>query len=163
MFKKSIIIMVSVVMLLMAITPATVFAADDTALKTAYTQAITRNKQVFAWGYSELNANDSYAKVRISAMRANGKDASALEAALSNYHLAFDAAMAANNDAKGLLDRHEGMGLSGNVMDAVSFKNTIKDANSAMSKAENTIRSAGYALHASLRCPNSGASPCTAQ
>jgi hypothetical protein len=88
---------------------------------------------------------------RIAGLKAEGKDVTALEAALAGYQAKVDEAKAMHGEAAAILGTHAGFDAAGKVVDAAAAKETIKTAGEKMRDAHQELRPALRELMKALR------------
>jgi septation ring formation regulator EzrA len=80
----------------------------------------------------KLNDVSSKAQSRIDTIKANGKDTSSLESALSTFQAKIPGIEAAYEVAAGILSTHAGFGPNGKVVDIEAARNTVITAHDAL-------------------------------
>lgn len=96
---------------------------------------------------------EGVAKVQqlIDRAKAEGKDVSALEAALATFQASLADAQAAHDEAVGILRTHAGFDENGQVTDKEQAIETVKSAAEAMKEARQILRQAEQALRQAIR------------
>ena len=87
----------------------------------------------------------------IDALKAEGKDTSALQSALDAFSGQVQAMQAAHDKAKSILDAKAGFDAGGKVVDADQARQTVKDARQAMKEAHQSIKSASDAFRDAVK------------
>jgi len=87
----------------------------------------------------------------IDALKADGKDTSALQSALDAFSGQVQATQSTHDKAKSVLDAKAGFDASGKVVDADQARQTVKDARQAMKDAHEIIRDASDAFRDAVR------------
>jgi hypothetical protein len=87
----------------------------------------------------------------IDALKADGKDTSALQSALDAFNGQVQAMQAAHDKAKGVLDAKAGFDAGGKVVDAGQARQTVQDARQAMKDAHGIIKSASDAFRDAVK------------
>jgi DNA repair exonuclease SbcCD ATPase subunit len=98
-------------------------------------------------------ANELAEKVqaRIDELKAEGKDTSALEAALATYRAEIADALASHNTAAGILSAHTGFDENGHVTDPEQARQTVLDARESLQDARLALRNALLDLRIAIR------------
>jgi hypothetical protein len=95
----------------------------------------------------------------IDFLKGQGKDTSALEAALAEYERQLDAAQASWDRANSILTTAAGFDSNGQVTDPVQARETLMDANDAMIQTHRILVDAARAFHRAVfnyRTANAG-------
>ena len=87
----------------------------------------------------------------IDALKADGKDTSALQSALDAFSGQVQATQAAHDQAKSILDAKAGFDAGGKVVDAGQARQTVQDARQAMKEAHQSIKSASDAFRDAVK------------
>lgn len=82
------------------------------------------------------------AKSFIDELKARGKDTSTIEAALNDFNTQIDAAQAAHDEAKQILDAKAGFDANGKVTDPEQARETLQSARKAMEEAGQILQQA---------------------
>jgi hypothetical protein len=136
--------------------PATVQAAgpegdpDPARLERMYAR-LTEALAGQAERFSRIDEKAANVQTRINDLKAEGKDTSALETALSDYNAKVDDAKALYAEAAAILEAHTGFDASGKVVDAVAARETLKSAGEKMRAAHRELRPAMGDLLKALR------------
>jgi uncharacterized phage infection (PIP) family protein YhgE len=98
-------------------------------------------------------ANDGGAKVQewIDKLKAEGKDTSALEAALSTFHTQMASAQAAHDAAASTLANPAGFDSNGKVVDEALAKQTLDSARASLKQAHDLLVQAVRDLHQAVK------------
>jgi len=87
----------------------------------------------------------------IERAKANGKDVSALEAALAAFNASVAEAQAAHDEAAAILSSHAGFDANGKVIDKELAKQTLESAGEALKEAHQILREAEKTLKQAVR------------
>ena len=87
----------------------------------------------------------------IDKAKSNGKDVSALEAALATFKGQVAKAHTAHDQAASILSTHSGFGTDGKVTDAVAARQTVASARTSLEDAHVILQQAVADLHATVR------------
>ena len=87
----------------------------------------------------------------IEKARANGRDVSGLESALSTFNTQIAAARLGYEQAKSILAAHNGFDSNGKVTDPAAAKTTVESAHKSLTDAHVGLRQAGADLRAAVR------------
>ena len=152
---------------LMAITAALVFAAfpfaNAFALSGNPEGELTNERLEQLWArqlgaYEKLgkafdSTDDQFAKLqeRIDKASANGKDVTALQAALNAYKSALTSARPAYESVKGIVNAHQGFDASGKVTDAEKAKATVQEMRAKMQDVKSSMNGTGKALREAFK------------
>jgi hypothetical protein len=90
-------------------------------------------------------------QARIDELKAQGRDTSALEAALASYRDEIAAAQASHSTAADILSAHAGFDADGHVTDPEQARHTVLDARQALQDARLTLRKAVLDLRIAIR------------
>ncbi|MBL8045338.1 MAG: hypothetical protein JNL09_02300 [Anaerolineales bacterium] len=98
-------------------------------------------------------STEGVAKVQelIDRAKADGKDVSALEAALATFKASLADAQAAHDEAVNILRTHAGFDDNGQVTDKEQAKETVKSAAEALKEARQILREAEKTLRQAIR------------
>jgi hypothetical protein len=87
----------------------------------------------------------------IDALKADGKDTSALEVALNTYKGQLQTAQAAHDKVKSLLDAKSGFDANGKVTNAEQARDTLKNVREALKDAHTAIKGAAETFRAAVK------------
>jgi hypothetical protein len=129
--------------------------AHDPAKQTARLERAYAKEQEWLANQAERlgKADEVEAKVQelIARAQAEGKDTSALEAALADFEAGVAAAQAEHDEAAGILSAHAGFDESGKVTDIEQARDTVVEAGKALRDARQLIHEAGRELREAVR------------
>jgi hypothetical protein len=127
---------------------------DDAAAKARLAKAYEYQQMRLRMETDHLTlANDAAGRTQtmIDNQKAQGKDTTALETALSTFKTQVAAAQAAHDTAAGILDKHLGFDDRGQVTDLAQARQTVKEANRYMQDTRLTLRQAELTLRIAIR------------
>jgi hypothetical protein len=92
---------------------------------------------------------------------ANGKDVSAVQAALDAFMASVKSARPTYEGLKGIVNSHQGFDDSGKVTDAEKAKSTVKEMGAKLKEIHSTIGETGKALRGAVRAFREANKPTT--
>jgi chromosome segregation ATPase len=129
--------------------------APDPARQAQRLERALEREQRWLDGQTEnlARANEAGDKLqtRIDELQGQGKDTSALEAALSAYEDKLAQAQAAHDAAQATLDTHAGFDDDGHLTDAAQARETLKSAGQSLREAHKLLREAAHGLRQAIR------------
>ncbi len=164
--------------ILLALTAALVFAAVP--LTSAFAQSenppkdVSQQKLERVWareqkafnrigkGYDNLDELVKRIQSRIDQARENGKDVSAVQAALDAFESAMKNAKPTYESMKGIVNSHQGFDKDGKVTDVEKAQSTVKDMAAKLKQYKSEMNGTGKALRAAIKAfreANKPASP----
>ena len=87
----------------------------------------------------------------IERAKANGKDVTAVQAALDAFKAAAKNAQPAYESVKGIINSHQGFDSNGKVTDPEKAKETVQSMHEKFKEIRNTLNGTGKALHEAIR------------
>ena len=98
-------------------------------------------------------ADDLVAKVQklLDKASANGKDVSAVQAALDAFNASIKNAKPIYESAKGIVNSHQGFDANGKVTDPAKAKETVKAMHEKMQAIRTAMNGTGKALHEAIK------------
>ena len=159
-FKKSILAAMVVALAFAALPVTSVFAADDPITPQP---EISNEKLERIWArqlkaYERLgkaiDGSDAFiekVQARIDKAAENGKDVTALQAALDAFEAAVKDAHPLYESTKGIINSHRGFDESGKVTDAEQARETVKEMHDALKDIKSAMGGTGKALREALR------------
>ena len=97
------------------------------------------------------NLSINQTKEWISRLQIEGKDASALQSAVSVFETQVRAAEAAHNNAQRIADAKIGFDANGKVVDEAQAKQTLKNIRDAMRECRDTVNPAAREFHEAVK------------
>ena len=104
--------------------------------------------------YERMGRTDEFvAKVQklIDRAKANGKDVSAVQAALDAFKVAAKQARPIYESVKGVINSHQGFDSNGKVTDSEKAKETTKAMHEKLKQIRDTMNGTGKALHEAIK------------
>ncbi|MEW6028707.1 MAG: hypothetical protein ACOYZ8_00985 [Chloroflexota bacterium] len=176
-FKKTLLAALAAALTLAAVPAATVFAAgaqdpttpptgqvSDERLEQAWERAQARHERV---GSFLDRSDDMIARLEewLAKMKEQGKDTSAVEAALADFEDALEEVKPIYESASEIVAAHAGFDVDGKVTDAAQAQQTLKDLHAKSQEAKEAMDGAGKALREAVKAfreANGSARPKTA-
>jgi len=158
-FKKTILASLVAVLALAALPVNSVFAADENPPQ----GEVSNEKLEKAWArqlklYERLgklfaNADEHIAGLQqlIDKAASNGKDVSALQAALDAFESALNSARPAYESTQGIVNAHNGFDENGKVTDIEQARSTVKEMRVRMQEIGSLMNGTGKALRAAVK------------
>ena len=159
MFKKMILVALSAALVFAAFPVTSAFAQGENPPKGELTNV--KLEQVWA---RQLNNYEKIGKVfegadakiakfqaRIDKAAANGKDVTALQAALNSFSSALKSAKPTYDSISGIVNSHQGFDANGKVTDAAKAKSTVEEFRAKMLELKSAMNGTGKALHEALK------------
>ncbi len=133
-----------------AVTPASPTAASYPRLQQAWAgeQRVYDRLTRF---YDNIDAREQRGQELIDRAKANGKDVSAVQAALDAFEAAVKQSQPAFESTKGIVASHQGFDASGNVTDPVKAFETVLDMHAKLKDVRQTILPAARTLRQAIR------------
>ena len=173
-FKKILLVTMVAALGLISVPLVNVYAlgSSDTGTPTAPSQTITqtdRLQNVFAreqtiFGkvgklFDNVDAHISKIQDLINKAKANGRDVSDVQAALDAFSAAVKQAQSTYQDAQSLISSHPGFDASGNVVDATTALQTVKDLGGKLKNIHQTVMPTAKALREAIKSFREANSP----
>ncbi len=157
-FKKTILLALVATLGLASLPLVNVFAAgykDPTTPPTL----ITNDRLELVWArqlriYNRLGRIDNLierAQRLIDRAKGNGKDVSALQAALDAFETQWKAAKPTYESIKGIVNSHQGFDENGKVTDTAKAKATVIELRDKFKEIRDTLNGTGKALHEAIK------------
>ena len=134
--------------------PATPPAQDPTVTHERLEQAYQREQQqlkIQQDNLDMLNIIADQVQQFITTQQGQGKDVTALQAALATFKSQITTAQASHATAANILSAHAGFDINGKVTDATQARQTIRAARQSLGDAHIVMRQATLDLHRALR------------
>ncbi len=102
-------------------------------------------------GFDDTDAQIAKFQARIDKAVANGKDVTALQAALDAFESALKSAVPTYNGINGIVTSHQGFDANGKVTDAEKAKATVAEMRAKMQELKSAMNGTGKALREALK------------
>ncbi len=102
-------------------------------------------------GFDDTDAQIAKFQARIDKAAANGKDITALQAALDAFESALKSAVPTYNGINGIVTSHQGFDANGKVTDAEKAKATVAEMRAKMKELKSAMNGTGKALREALK------------
>jgi hypothetical protein len=157
-FKKTILIALVTALGLASLPLASVFAAGQKDPTTPPT-LVTNDKLELLWArqlriYNRMGHIDNLiekAQRLIDRAKENGKDVSAVQAALDALETQWKAAKPTYESIKGVISSHQGFDENGKVTDTEKAKATVMEMRGKFKDIRDTLNGTGKALHEAIK------------
>jgi len=160
-FRKTIFVALVIVLSLAATPFVSVFAAgkNDPTPPPAERRQISNERLERVWArqlrlYKRMGHIDELitkAQKLIDRVKANGKDVSALQAALDAFEAAVKAAQPSYESAKGIINSHQGFDSNGKVTDPAQARETVKALRAKFKEIHDAMDGTGKLLREAIR------------
>ena len=165
-FKKTVLAGLVALLALGALPVGSVFAAgqyDPSAPAAPAKGPITNDKLEKAWahqlkvyekigkGFDRADEFTSRVQERIDQAKANGKDVSAVQAALTAFEAALKNAHPIYESVKGIINSHKCFDSNGKVTDTEQAKQTVKDMHAQLKAIKDAMNGTGKALKEAIK------------
>ena len=158
-FKKMILAVLAAALVFAAFPVTSAYAQDENPPKGELTNE--RLEQVWARqlknyekigkGFVDTDAQIAKFQARIDKAAANGKDVTALQAALDAFESALKSAKPTYESMNGIVNSHQGFDASGKVTDAEQAKATVREFRTKMEELKSAMGGTGKALREALK------------
>ena len=158
-FKKTMMVALAAALVFAALPMTSVFAQGENPPK----GEVSNEKLEQAWarqlkmyekigkGFEDTDAQIAKIQERIDKAAANGKDVTALQAALDAFAAALKSAKPTYNSINGIVNSHQGFDANGKVTDAEKAKATVQEMHTKMQELKSAMNGTGKALRESLK------------
>ncbi len=158
-FRKTILAAWIVVLVFAALPATSVFAQGETPPK----GEVSNEKLEQAWarqlklyerlgkGFENTDAQGAKFQEMIDKAAANGKDVSALQAALSAFQAALNSARPAYESAQTIVNSHNGFDGNGKVTDAEQARSTVQEMRAKLAEVKSLMNGTGRALREAVK------------
>ncbi len=102
-------------------------------------------------GFEDIDAQIAKFQKRIDKAAQNGKDVTALQAALDAFESALKSGKPIYDSISVIVNSHEGFDANGKVTDAEQARSTLKEMRAKMKELKSAMGGTGKALHAALK------------
>ena len=158
-FKKTFLLALIAVLGLAAMPFISVFAAGENDPTSPPDRQISSERLERVWArqlriYERMGRTDDFvAKVQklIDRSKANGKDISAVQAALDAFERAVKDAQPIYESTKGIINSHPGFDSNGKVTDPAQAKETVKAVRAKFKEIHDALDGTGKALREAIR------------
>ena len=158
-FKKTILVALAAALVFAAFPVTSVFAQDENPPKGELTnekleQVWARQLKIYerlGKGFDDIDGRVAKFQARIDKAAENGKDVSALQAALDAFEAAMKSAKPTYEGINGIVNSHQGFDANGKVIDAEKAKATVQDMRAKLKELKSAMGGTGKALREALK------------
>jgi hypothetical protein len=158
-FKKSILLALVTALGLASLPLVNVLAAGQSDPTPPPQTQLTNDRLELVWArelrvYNRMGHFDELiakAQRLIDRAKANGKDVSAVQAALDAFATQWKAAKPTYESIKGIVNSHQGFDENGKVTDPEKAKATVKEMREKFKEIRDTLNGTGKALHEAIK------------
>jgi len=158
-FKKTILVALAAALVFAAFPVTSVFAQDENPPKGELTnekleQVWARQLKIYerlGKGFDDIDGRVAKFQARIDKAAENGKDVSALQAALDAFEAAMKSANPTYEGINGIVNSHQGFDANGKVIDAEKAKATVQDMRAKLKELKSAMGGTGKALREALK------------
>jgi hypothetical protein len=156
---KTILFALTAVLALTALAPANAFAAGQEDTSTPPPNQSQNERLEKAWA-RQLKFFDHFGRMEelidkaqrlIDRAKVNGKDVSAVQAALDAFEAAVKDAHPVYESMKGIVNSHQGFDENGKVTDLTKARETVKEMRSKIREIKTTLNGTGKALREAIK------------
>ena len=158
-FKKTILIVLAAVLVFAAFPVTSVFAQGENPPKGELTNE--KLEQIWARqlkiherlgkGFDDIDGKIAKFQARIDKAAENGKDVTALQAALDAFEAASKSAKPIYDSISGVVTSHQGFDANGKVTDAEQAKTSVQDVRAKLKELKSAMGRTGKALREALK------------
>ncbi len=102
-------------------------------------------------GFERKDAFSDRVQALIDRAKANGKDVSAVQAALDAFEAALKKAQPIYESTKGIVNSHQGFDENGKVTDPVKAQQTVESMRGKLEEIKQALNGTGKALHEAIK------------
>ncbi len=158
-FKKTILVALAAALVFAAFPVTSVFAQGENPPKGELTnekleQVWARQLKIYerlGKGFDDIDGRVAKFQARIDKAAENGKDVSALQAALDAFEAASKSAKPIYDSISGVVNSHQGFDANGKVIDAEKAKATVQDMRAKLKELKSAMGGTGKALREALK------------
>lgn len=158
-FKKTIMVALVAALALAALPITSAFAQDQNppqgqASNDRLEQAWARELKIYdriGKVYDNNDARLAKAQALIDKAKANGKDVTAVQAALDAFEAALKSGQPTYESMKGIINSHQGFDANGKVTDAEKALSTVKDMRAKLLELKTEMNGTGKALREAVK------------
>ncbi|HMX73259.1 MAG TPA: hypothetical protein PKE35_03350 [Anaerolineales bacterium] len=158
MFKKTILVAIAAALVLAALPFSSAFAMNGSAEGEVTNEKLEQMwaRQLQAYervgkGFEKTDEFTAKVQDRIDKAAANGKDVTALQAALDAYEAAVKNARPAYESIQGIVSAHQGFDANGKVTDAEKAKATVQAMRTKMQEVKTSMNGTFKALRDAIK------------
>ena len=158
-FKKMILVALAAALVLAAFPVTGVFAQGENPPKGELTNE--RLERIWARqlkiyerlgkGFDDIDGQIAKFQARIDKAAENGKDVTAIQAALDAFEAALKSAKPTYESMNGIVNSHQGFDANGKVTDAEKAKSTVQDMRAKLKELKSEMGGTGKALREALK------------
>jgi cytochrome c556 len=158
-FNKMILAVLAVALVFAAFPVTSAFAQGENPPKGEFTnekleQVWARqltNYEKIGKGFDDTDAQIAKFQARIDKAAENGKDVTALQAALDAFESSLKSAKPTYDSMNGIINSHQGFDASGKVTDAEKAKSTVQEMRTKMEELKSAMGGTGKALREAMK------------
>jgi len=158
-FKKTILVALAAALVFAAFPVTSVFAQGENSPKGELTnekleQVWARQLKMYerlGKGFDDIDGQIAKFQARIDKAAENGKDVTAIQAALDAFEAALKSAKPTYESMNGIVNSHQGFDANGKVTDAEKAKSTVQDMRAKLKELKSEIGGTGKALRDALK------------
>ena len=153
-FKKTIMAALAAALVFAAFPLTSALAQDKTPSNEKLEQAWARqlkNYERLGKGFEDTDAQIAKFQARIDRAAENGKDVTALQAALDAFESALKSGEPIYDSMSLIVNAHQGFDANGKVTDAEQAKSTLKEMRTKMQELKSAMNGTGKALREALK------------
>ena len=158
-FKKTILVALAAALVFAAFPVTSVFAQGENPPKGELTnekleQVWARQLKIYerlGKGFDDIDGRVAKFQARIDKAAENGKDVTALQAALDAFEAASKSAKPIYDSISGVVNSHQGFDANGKVIDAEKAKATVQDMRAKLKELKSAMGGTGKALREALK------------
>jgi hypothetical protein len=158
-FKKMILVALAAALVFAAFPVTRAFAQGENPPKGELTNAKLeqvwarqlKNYEKIGKGFEDTDALIAKFQARIDKAAANGKDVTALQAALDAFESALKSAKPTYDSMSGIVNSHQGFDANGKVTDAELARTTVKEFRAKMEELKSAMNGTGKTLREALK------------
>lgn len=158
-FKKTMMVALAVALVFTALPMTSAFAQGENPpkgelsnerLERAWARQLKLYEKI-GKGFEDTDAQIAKIQARIDKAAENGKDVTALQAALDAFESALKSARPTYNSMNGIITSHQGFDANGKVTDVEKARATVEEMRTKMQELKSAMNGTGKALREALK------------
>jgi hypothetical protein len=158
-FKKMILAVMTAALVFGAFPVTSAYAQDENPPKGELTnqkleKIWARELKAYEWlgkAFADIDGTIARFQTRLDKAAENGKDVTALQAALDAFESALTSAKPTYDGMSGFVSTHQGFDADGKVIDAEQAKSTVKEVGAKLKEIKSSMGGTGKALREALK------------